>query len=117
MAKPGSYNLDIYRGDTQQWQFVLWEDEDKTQPIDLTGVAVMAEIRDKPAGAKITEIACTVVDPNIINAYLSADISHALPIKAGYWDLELTYPGDIVTTILAGSVTITPDITNSTPAP
>jgi hypothetical protein len=110
---PANLPLDIYRGDTSRWQFKLWADTDKTEPVDLTSVAVKAEIRDKPAGTKISELLCDVETPNIINMTLPVSVSRGLPAK-GYWDLQLTYASGDVNTVLAGAVTVTPDITDST---
>ncbi len=111
---PANLALDIYRGDTSRWQFKLWSDTAKTIPIDLTGVTPKAEIRDKPAGTVLSELDCEVETTNVINVSLLPDASRSLP-KKGYWDLQLTHPGGDVTTIVAGAVTVTPDVTDSTP--
>lgn len=110
---PATLPLDIYRGDTARWQFKLWADPEKTDPVDLTGVVAKAEIRDKSGGSKISELACVITTPNTINMTLDAATSRALPNK-GFWDLQLTYPSNDVNTILSGAVTVTPDITDST---
>jgi hypothetical protein len=115
---PGKLNLAIYRGDTYRWRFTLWEDPERTRPVFLTDATVKSEIRDKPAGNVLAVIACTIQQPNFIDAVLDADASSGLPPK-GVWDLELTFAavGD-VRTVLAGAVAVTPDVTNSgTPAP
>jgi len=113
--KPGAMPLDLYRGDTAAWQFRLYEDENKTQPSDLTGVEAEAQIRDRSGGQKITNMACVVTLPNIIDVTLAAADSQALQITRGYWDLQLTYADATVHTIVAGGVTVTPDITDSDP--
>jgi hypothetical protein len=111
---PGDYPLALYRGDTYKWQFVLWADAGKTTPADLTGVTVKAEIRDRPGGTKIIPMTCAVVMPNKIDATLDASASRAVP-ATGAWDLQLTYPSGDVATVLAGAVTATLDVTDSTP--
>jgi hypothetical protein len=110
---PGVYNLALYRGDTYRWQFLLWADVAKTEPADLTDVTVKAEIRDKPGGAIITPLPCTITAPNIIDAVLSSAACQALDAK-GSWDLQLTYASGDVATVLAGAVTVTADVTDST---
>jgi hypothetical protein len=110
---PGNYNLTIYRGDSYRWQFKLWSDPAKTQPVDLNGVIVKAEIRDRSAGKLLATLACAVELPNIINVALDAATSHAMPAK-GVWDLQLTYPSTDVATVLAGAVSVTDDVTDST---
>ena len=109
---PGTMNLNLYRGDTTRWQFTMWLDAEKTEPLDLTGVTAKAEIRDKPGGRKITPIECIVTLPNLVNASLNAANSALLPAK-GAWDLQLTYSGGDVATLLAGKVTVIADITDS----
>jgi hypothetical protein len=113
--KPGNYPLDIYRGDTYRWQFTLWSDADKTDPVDLTDVTVRSQIRDKPAGKLLATIDCTVTLPNIILATLTADECAKLPASATScaWDLQLTWPNTDITTLLAGPVAVTVDVTDS----
>jgi hypothetical protein len=116
--KPGNYPLDIYRGDTYRWQFTLWSDAGKTQPVDLTGVTARSQIRDKPAGKLVSTIDCAITMPNVILATLTADECAKLPSSSTTcaWDLQLTWPNTDITTVLAGPVTVTTDVTDSTPA-
>lgn len=108
---PADYNLALYRGDTGRWQFKLWADAGKTQPIDLTGVTVDAMIRDRaPASGYAMTMGCTVTTPNIIDMVLTATQSTDLPAK-GVWDLQLTYPSGDVVTPLKGTVAVTQDVT------
>jgi len=110
--QPAQLPLDLYRGDSQRLQVKLWQGEN--DPYDLTGVTAKSEIRDRPAGTFITEMACVITLPNIIDLYLSKEDSHKLPSK-GVWDLQLTYASGDRKTPLAGPVTVTPDVTDSTP--
>ena len=108
---PGNYPLVIYRGDSYKWQFKLWSDTAKTQPVDLTGVTVKAEIRDRPGGNLLGTLACAITMPNIINASLtSADTAL---LTSGAWDMQLTYSDGEVSTVLSGLVTVTMDVTDS----
>jgi hypothetical protein len=113
---PGRYDLAIYRGDTYQWRFTLWQDAGMTVPVDVTVGDVESEIRNRSAGDLIVAMACTVTAPNIIDVVLPADDSATLP-TSGVWDLQVTYPGDIVRTYVAGRVAVTADVTDSVPAP
>jgi hypothetical protein len=112
--QPANYPLDIYRGDSASWQFKLWADSEMTSPVDLTGVTPKAEIRDRPAGTQIVPLLCTLTLPNIIDVTLTAAASKLLPI-AGVWDLQLSYVSGDVRTPISGQVTITSDVTDSTP--
>ena len=109
---PGVFPLVLYRGDSYRWSFVLWADTAKTVPADLTGVVAKSQIRDKPAGATVVNMLCAVTLPNIIAMTLDATSSQSLP-PAGVWDLQLTYAAGDVATVLAGVVTVTPDVTDS----
>lgn len=108
---PANFNLSIYRGDTERWQFKLWTDSKRTQPADLTGVTVSAMIRDKAsAGTYSLPLTCTATLPNIIDMVLTADQSRGLPVN-GVWDLQLIYPSGDIKTVLKGAATLTQDVT------
>jgi hypothetical protein len=110
---PGKYDLNLYRGDTYSWRFVLWQDVEKTQPVDLTGALVEAEIRDKHNGAVVVNLECTPTLPNIIDVQLPIELwDEPFPTK-GVWDLEVKFPDGEVRTQVAGNVTVTADVTNS----
>ena len=113
MASPGAYSLDVYRGDSARWQFKLWLDAGRVDPVDLAGATAKAEIRDKPAGKKITALDCTITQPNIIDVILSGESSKALAISSGVWDLQLTYGSGDIATVVAGQVSVTADVTDS----
>lgn len=112
---PGSYPLTLYRGDSGRWRFVLWTDALKRVPADLTDVVAKAEIREQAGGLTITPLQCTVELPNAVSMVLAAAASAQLPAM-GAWDLQLTYPDGTVATVLAGSVSVIADVTDSTPA-
>jgi hypothetical protein len=111
--QPADLPLDIYRGDTTRFQVKLWSNGGTT-PFDLTGATAKAQIRERPAGVQITDLQCVITLPNIIDVALLSDDSHKLPSK-GAWDLQLTFLSGDVLTPLAGAVTVTPDVTDSTP--
>lgn len=110
--QPAVYALDIYRGDSGHWQFKLFQRNN--QPVDLTGVTPKAEIRDRPAGIQVTLLRCVITLPNIIDVTIDPEKSHGLPQSKGVWDLQLTYSPIDVRTVIAGPVTITQDVTDST---
>jgi hypothetical protein len=118
MSMPGAYPLALYRGDSYSWQFKLWRDTGKTQPVDLTGATAEAEVRYSPGGPEILAMVCTVTVPNIIDMHLPAAAWTAFPFKTSgkpSWDLQVTYPSGDVVSYLAGAVTLTPDVTDSEP--
>jgi len=113
---PGTYALDLYRGDSYAWRFTLFEDDPPTVPTDLTGATAEAEIREKTAGVNIVAMTCVVTLPNIIDMTLDPDQYAACPAK-GVWDLQVTYPDGWVQTVLHGTVTVTGDVTDSAVMP
>jgi hypothetical protein len=115
--QPGRHTLVIYRGDTYHWQFQLWMDAERTQPVNLTDAQVKSEIRNRPGGTVIVELELQLELPNIIHATLPAAASSRVPTLGASWDLQITYPNGDVQTVLTGGVTVTPDITDSTPPP
>lgn len=109
---PSEFPLEaIYRGDTYRWRIAFWLSA--TVPCDLTGVTAKAEIRDRPGGSTIVALHCTVELPNLVWMELLAPVSRTLPLL-GAWDLQLTYASGDVQTVLAGPVTVTADVTDST---
>jgi hypothetical protein len=110
---PGTYALSIYAGDDHAWRFVLWADVEKTEPADLTGMAVAAEIRERSSGVIIVSAHVAVTLPNIVDVSLAPADTRACP-SSGRWDLQLTDVAGRVATVLAGPVKVTGDITDST---
>ena len=107
---PGIFNLEIYRGDTWRAPFAITDTAG--DPIDLTGVLMKAEVRDRLDGALMAEIGLTFTAPNIIDAELTAAQTAALN-HGGVWDLQLTYTNGDVLTILRGDVTVTLDVSQA----
>lgn len=114
--KPGTFNLDLYRGDSYAWRFTLFEDAFSTVPVDLATATVKAEIRNASAGTTIVPLTAVITQPNIVDVSLTAIQSAALPAK-GVWDLQLTFADLSVRTVVAGSVAVTGDVTDSVAAP
>jgi len=108
---PSTYNLTLYRGDTDRWQFLLWADAEKTTPADLTGATASAMIRDKAVGGTFAmSLDCTVTVPNTVDMVLTSEASRDLPAK-GVWDLQVTWASGDITSILKGTVSVTQDVT------
>ena len=113
---PGKFNLDLYRGDSYAWRFILWADDAQTVPVDLTGATVAAEIRDKSAGTHIVDLDVVVTQPNIVDVAMTPTMYDTCPSK-GVWDLQVAFADGQVHTPVAGAVTVTPDVTDSVVMP
>ena len=110
---PGVYDLQLYRGDTARYSFVLWQDTNKTIPLDLTGSVAAAQVRDRAdSGRVVVQLACAISLPNTVNVALLAADSAALPANCrGVWDLQLTAATGDVLTVVSGKVAVTSDVT------
>lgn len=81
-------------------------------PVDLSGYTGAAKIKDTYGGSTLATFTVTLGgNAGTITATLSATTTGALTAPAtGVWDLELT-SGSTVRRLLAGNVTITPQVT------
>jgi hypothetical protein len=113
---PLKYNLALYRGDSRGWLFRMWADEAKTEPADLDGAEIRAEIRDKSAGSQIVDLDIVFTSPNIVQVTITPPMYATCPAK-GIWDLQITYPDGWVDTPVGGTVAVTADATDSLPMP
>lgn len=111
---PGRFDFNMYRGDSYSWRFILWNDVGKFDPIDLTNAVAEAEIREKPGGTVILNLPCVVTLPNIVDITMDPDMYVLCPVK-GVWDLQLTFNDGQVHTPIGGNVSVSPDVTGSTP--
>jgi len=108
---PGRYDLLLYRGDSYLWRYQLWSDCARTEPVDLTGATVAASMGDKPGGLELVALDCEITLPNIIDVAMHAGAWTGVG-ALGAWDLEVTYDGGAVRTIVSGRVAVTEDVTN-----
>lgn len=111
MAAPGIQNLTFVRGDTETVQVTITSDG--STPVSITGRTYAAQLRSNPDIAAISATAtCTVTDGanGVMQAVFAASATADLTPGQYYWDLQETN-GSIVTTILAGQVTVLADVT------
>jgi len=111
---PGRYGLSVYKGDSARWLFTLWADGGRLIPTDLSTVTVTAQIRTRPAGSLVLQLAPVVTLPNSIAIALEPADTAALPTTAA-WDLQLAYASGDVQTVLSGPVNATTDVTRAGP--
>jgi hypothetical protein len=121
----GTLNLTIEQGAYFEADLALTDNETVPSPIDLTGVTVRAQIREKTSSSTIAaSFTCVVTDDvgGLINISMSATttaaIAAAVQPTAGtktnrlyLWDLELVYSATKVIRLLQGSVTLSPEAT------
>lgn len=111
MAQPADQDLTITRGDTET--LVVTITSDGSTPINITGRTYRAQIRSSQDSTTIkASFTCTVSNgaAGQVTCTLSAADSATLPVGIAFWDLEETASG-VVSTILAGNVTVIADVT------
>lgn len=111
MAVPADQDLTITRGDTET--IVVTITSDGTTPINITGRTYRAQIRSSQDATTVkASFTCTVTDAanGQVTATLSATNSATLASGIYYWDLEENASG-VISTILAGNVTVLADVT------
>jgi len=108
----GKYDMIIDQGSDFAIQLIVKEDG---TPRDLTGYSARAHLRARRTDATLSaEFTCSIPEPEngIILMSLSNSVSSALAAKVYYYDLELYITDDvIVTRLLEGKVTLTPETT------
>jgi hypothetical protein len=106
---PSEVDLNIYQGDDFYLDVAVTDSD--SNPINLTNTAPMSQIRTTPDGPAILasfNITIDTTTTNLMHLHLAAADSNNLPAECA-WDLQLSAPS--VTTIAAGSVTVTLQVT------
>jgi hypothetical protein len=113
MPVPQKLNITHYRGDTLGMLVRLWEDAEKTTPSDLSASVVTAQVRVTTETPIIGTFDVTVAT-NEITMVLDPLQSADLP-PACVYDIRVDWEGDgkNIQTVLAGDMTITPDVTRT----
>lgn len=106
-----SNDLSVYQGDDYAARVIV-TNPDGTDA-DLTGYVAKAQIRRDVADIAVdveAEFVCTIDPPNVIAISLANTDTAALSGSLR-WDLQLTSSAGMVTTIVAGAVAVTPEVT------
>jgi hypothetical protein len=108
---PDPANLEVYQGD--DYAATVMVTDSAGNAVNLTGYAIQSQVRAGPADNNPTivcDVTCTFTAPNQIT--LSIPHATTTTLAGNYqWDLQLTSATGIVTTILAGGVAVTQEIT------
>lgn len=114
MAKFRCADLVLYQGD--DWAAMICVSNADGTDADLTGYTAQAQIRQGIADQAwhvAARLLCAIVLPNQISISLTHLQTTRLRQRAYRWDLQLVSPGGIVTTILAGEVKVTFEVTRA----
>lgn len=110
MAIPASQNLTITRGDTEV--LVITIKNSSNVAINITGRTYRAQVREtKESGTVSSSFNCVVTTPlsGEVTCTMPAAVSALLAAGKYFWDFEENNAG-VVTTILAGTVTVLGDV-------
>jgi hypothetical protein len=107
---PAKVNLRFYRGDSWQQTFRLLQDD---VPLDLTAMTIASQARGTTQEV-FDLVALAVGDPTQGVVQLERPTG-GLPTDIYDYDIELTDPGNVVTTWIAGRMKLSRDVTNEAP--
>lgn len=112
----GEHDITIEQGATFQMS-LLWKDS-AGDPVNVTGYTARMQVREKVTSTttllSLTSDAGDIVlggTAGTIDVTASATATAAIDEKRGVYDIELVSPGGIVTRLLKGCVTISPEVT------
>lgn len=111
MAQPADQDLTITRGDTET--LVVTITTDGSTAVDITGRTYSSQIRSQQDSTTIkASFTCTVTSgaAGQVTCVLSATSSATLSAGLYFWDLQENASG-VISTILAGTVTVLADVT------
>jgi len=102
----------LYQGD--DWAGLVSVFNCDGTPTDLTGYNVHAQIRTGPSNQQRRIAACfttAIILPNQISISLTHRQTTCLRQLNYVWDLEIVSSDGVITTIVAGPVSVTPQVT------
>lgn len=108
-VQPTTIDLVIYQGD--DFYLDVYVTDSNSNPINITAMVPMSQIRSAPDAPTILasfNIAIDGTTTNLMHLHLASTDANGLPAECA-WDLQLSQPS--VTTIIAGTVTVTPQVT------
>jgi hypothetical protein len=111
MAVPAKQNFSITRGDTET--VVVNITTNGSTPIDVTGRTYRAQLRSTKDSAVISaSFSCSITNAaqGQVTCVLSSASTANLTPGTYYWDFEENNAG-VITTIIAGTVTVLADVT------
>lgn len=107
----GIYNLAVEQGVDLSLQVTVKDAAGVTY--GLTGSSAAAQIRDDYNGTLLASFACVTATgtTGVLSMSLSAVSAAAVPLSGGKWDLLLTTSAGTKVRLLAGSVTVSGEVT------
>lgn len=108
-----TYNLTIYKGATYSLSLTL--KDSNSVPINLSGYAISGFLKTQYSNTgKLCSLNVSVADATggIVTLGIPASGTEVLPVGYGFYDIEMLNSGNnSVTKVLAGRVSIFPEVT------
>jgi hypothetical protein len=113
MAFPGSYNFNLYRGDTSE--FVIRPKNSNGSAFDLTGYTAEFFIANQRGSAATQYEAQAVVNAttDIVTCTILPGVGRQLNPGTYVYDVQITSGAAVIYTLLTGTITVTDDITGA----
>lgn len=111
MAAPGTYSPTFTQGD--DWSLPLTVKDENDTVIDMSGYSFLAQARTRAKAAAVA-FTFTVDDTDAATGVLVLEVAAAttadVPAGTYEWDLQWTDGAGDIRTILAGVVTVRPEV-------
>jgi len=108
---PDKQNLSIYAGDDYAADVIVTSSDG--EPADLTGYTAQSQIRTSVSDTSpdgVAQFSCSIAG-NIVTIVLTHDVTKLLTRSTYYWDLQIIDSLGWITTLLAGQVSVSKEIT------
>jgi hypothetical protein len=106
-ALPVTVNLKLYEGDDFTLALIVSNPDDT--PADLTGCTPLAQIRATPGDIDPIAVFVASVAGDTVNLHLAGADSATLT-AAAVWDCQITDTAGYVTTLAAGTIAVTAEV-------
>jgi hypothetical protein len=113
MAFPGTFNFNLYRGDTNQ--FVIRPKNSNGTSFDLTGYTAAFTIANRRGSTGTQYEAQVAVDTanDLLTCTILPGVGRTLAAGTYVYDVQITTGAANIITVLTGSITVTDDITGA----
>jgi hypothetical protein len=113
MAFPGTFNFNLYRGDTNQ--FVIRPKNASGSAFDLTGYTAAFTIANRRGSTGTQYEGQVTVDTanDLLTCTILPGVGRQLAAGTYVYDVQITTGAANIVTVLTGSITVTDDITGA----
>jgi len=105
---PAAVDLELYAGDDFVLLLEVFSADD--EPLYLDESLIESQIRETPESGTVAGQFTASAEGNTITLHLPGAVSAQLPASCA-WDVQMTASDGWVTTLAAGDITMTPEVT------